>query len=331
MSETITLNHLCDDVKKYIYSFVDYETRLRVLFSRGNNGDVVNSRNLWNMFTAKNLNKIYKNCITDKIFEVNNSSTSHPYGYTNKRLKQSIIEMFPIPDTVLWTDRYGHTQLTHQMNPCIIHVKNQLSHSSFTKSVKGDSIVRAYQTLTQVYCDNVSFVNYLRKTAYMLVASIIIYKETVERDRVVKAQEALRRLTLRRAEKERCAYENKVRVQQEREKIRKQRMEEIEQEKLARAVQSLQRKQEKRILDEAMKQAKEEEKRQRAELKRNRAKELEKMKMIALYKTMVIRPLKKKFIQDDKQTLKENKKSLALAKKNLKKRVNLKTITVAIK
>ena len=80
-----------------------------------------------------------------------------------------------------------------------------------------------------------------------------------------------------------------------------------------------------------MKQAKEEEKRQRAELKRNRAKELEKMKMIALYKTMVIRPLKKKFIQDDKQTLKENKKSLALAKKNLKKRVNLKTITVAIK
>ena len=34
----------------------------RVLFSRGNNGDVVNSRNLWNMFTAKleqNIQELY--------------------------------------------------------------------------------------------------------------------------------------------------------------------------------------------------------------------------------------------------------------------------------
>jgi hypothetical protein len=332
------LNNLCDDVKREIYSFVDYETRLRVLFSRGNNGDIVSSRRLWNMFTAKNLNKIYKNCITDKIFEINNSSTSHPYGYTNKRLKQSIIEMFPIPDTVLWTDRYGDTQLTHQMNPCIIHVKSQLSHSSFTKSMKGDSIVRAYQTLTQVYCDNVSFVNYLRKTAYMLVASIIIYKETVERDRVVKAQEALRRLTVRRAVKERSAYENKMKLQAEREKIRKQRMEEIEQEKLARAVQRLQRKQEQMILKETDKQVKEKERQQRAALKRqrdvfkrNRTEQLQRMKIVTLYKAMVTRPLKKKFAQDEKQTLKENKKSLALAKKNLKKHQNLKTITVAIK
>ena len=332
------LNLLCDDVKNEIYSFVDYETRLRVLFSRGNNGDVVRSRPLWNMFTAKNLNKIYKNGVIDKIFEGNNSSISYPYGYTNKMLKQSIVEMFPIPDTVLWTDRYGDTQITNQMNPCIMYVKSQLSYSSFNKSAKGDSIVKAYQTLTQVYCDNVSFVNYLRKTAYMLVASIIIYKETVEKDRIVKAQDALRRLTVRRAEKERCAYENKIKLQAEREKIRKQRMEEIETEKLARAVQRLKRKQEQIILKETEKQAKEKEiqqrvalKKQRDVFKRNRAEQLQRMKMVTLYKAMVTRPLKKKFAQDEKQTLKDNKKSLTLAKKNLKKGVNLKTITVAIK
>ena len=332
------LKNVCDDVKNVIYSFVDYETKLCVLLSKGKNGDIVRSRPLWNMFTAKNLNKIYKNGVIDKIFESNNSSTSYPYGYTNKMLKQSIVEMFPIPDTVLWTDRYGDTQLTNQMNPCMMYVKGQLSYSSFNKGTKGDSIVKAYQTLTQVYCDNVSFVNYLRKTAYMLVASIIIYQKTVERDRIVKTQEALRRLTVRRAEKERCAYENKIKLQAEREKIRKQRMEEIEQEKLARAVQRLRRKQEQMILKETDKQVKEKErqqqialKKQRDVFKRNRAEQLQRMKIVSLYKAMVTRPLKKKFAQDEKQTLKENKKSLALAKKNLKKRQNLKTITVAIK
>ena len=115
-------------------------------------------------------------------------------------------------------------------------------------------------------------------------------------------------------------------------------MEEIETEKLARAVQRLKRKQEQIILKETEKQAKEKEiqqrvalKKQRDVFKRNRAEQLQRMKMVTLYKAMVTRPLKKKFAQDEKQTLKDNKKSLTLAKKNLKKGVNLKTITVAIK
>jgi flagellar biosynthesis GTPase FlhF len=163
------------DMVREFHKHLDYDSRIAVLlhkypFIRRRGADA-NGHSLDNFFTQTQLGKIWQEGYVKKLTVLKG----------NKRvLKRELVEMFPERPARIYTDMNGNEQVWTGIRHKLV-----TDFERSARPLRRDGVIRPHD----IHCALISLINvrtefpvfdqFLRRTAYYLIAGIIILRETV--------------------------------------------------------------------------------------------------------------------------------------------------------
>ena len=186
--EYLKENFNCDWVQKMpmdmvreFHKHLDYESRTNELLDRHPFIMSTVDTTLADIFTATQVEKIFQEGFVKKLVE----TTGHVRNFRSK-----VVDLLPKQQTIHYTNWKGRTiPYTPERHPVLFDLMKFIRSSHIFRSNR--PIQQAIRCLMKTTTFIAPFDNFLRRTAYQLVSSIIIYKDTVMKARIQR-ENALR-------------------------------------------------------------------------------------------------------------------------------------------
>jgi hypothetical protein len=161
------------DMVREFHKHLDYESRTMELLSK--HPFIMSSDNtLADIFTARQVEKIFQEGFVKKLVE----TTGHV-----RKCRSELVNLLPKQQTTCYIDCNGrvksHTPARHQV---LFDLMKFIRSPHIFRTTR--PIRQAIRCLMKTTTFIVPFDNFLRRTAYQLVSSIIIYKDTVMNARI---------------------------------------------------------------------------------------------------------------------------------------------------
>lgn len=155
------------DLKRYVYKFVDYETRIDCYLHA--NPMLTDKKLLWNNFTLQQLNTLYFKGIVEKMSVKRKDS--------NRRvLIDDITKEFGDVPSYTYIDEHGDEFNFKIMHPVLeILQKYKLSTNICSRNKIG-LITEGITSLRNIDCDKIEAIYKIRRICYHFIRSIIYYK-----------------------------------------------------------------------------------------------------------------------------------------------------------
>jgi len=158
------------ELNKYLYTFVDYDTRIKCILDKY--GKMFTNQELSNNFTLSQLNILYFKCITEK-FSVKNDDSFR------RVLKNNITNKFPDTPSYSYVDQNGDEQVIQVMHPFLEKLLIYKKTPSINSFAKISMFKNTVKQLSNLRCDIVD-VNYiLESILYKFVQSTIYYRNII--------------------------------------------------------------------------------------------------------------------------------------------------------
>ena len=172
------------ELNKYVYNFVDYDTKTKCLLDK--NEKLFINQELSNNFTLLQLNTLYFKCITEKF------SAKNDYSF-RRVLKDCITNKFPDTPSYCYVDQNGDEQVIQIMHPFLEKLmvyKKVPTINSFSKII---ILKNTLKHLSNLRCDIVD-VNYmLESILYKFVQTTIYFRDTLLKRRLLKEEMLLKK------------------------------------------------------------------------------------------------------------------------------------------
>lgn len=158
------------ELNKYVYNYVDYETKTKCLLDKNKN--LFSSQELSNNFTLLQLNKLYFNSVTEKF------SVKNDYSF-RRVLKNSITNKFPDTPSYCYVDQNGDEQVIQIMHPFLEKLMIYKKLPTINSFAKVSIFKITVKQLSNLKCDIVD-VNYiLESILHKFVQSTIYYRNII--------------------------------------------------------------------------------------------------------------------------------------------------------
>ena len=155
------------DLVRYVYKFVDYETRIDCYLHA--NPMLTDKKLLWNNFTLQQLNNLYHKGIVEKMSVKRKDS--------NRRvLIDDITKEFGDVPSYTYIDEHGDEFNFKIMHPVLeILQKYKLSTNICSRNKIG-LITEGIASLRNIDCDKIEAIYKIRRICYHFIRSILYYK-----------------------------------------------------------------------------------------------------------------------------------------------------------
>lgn len=206
----VLVNASClpSEIKNLISSFFTYETKIDLLYSK-NKDTVFNNKSLSSCLTIKNAEKLYTYAVKNKIYK--KKPPYQRYNYRNYdehdkglQLISRLRGMLPSPIHRDFVGSNGRKITAISCHPVVQEICYDISqHPSIRKNRIGTYLIDSFETLKHIEIPgSIDFNYYMKKVAYYILATTIIYCNTVKTDRIARSQAALLKLTVEKAKRE---------------------------------------------------------------------------------------------------------------------------------
>ena len=205
----VNVARLPSEIKNFISSFFTYETKIELLYNK-NKEHVFNNKSLSSCLTIKNAEKLYKYAVRNKIYK-NNAPYHSRYNYRGydehnhgSQLITRLRRMLPSPIHRDFVGSNGRKITAISCHPVVKEICYDVSqYPSIRKNRIGVDLIDSFETLKHIEVpESIDFNYYMKKVAYSLLATTIIYCNTVKTDRIARSQAALLKLNVEKAKRE---------------------------------------------------------------------------------------------------------------------------------
>jgi hypothetical protein len=196
------------EMKRTISSFFTYDTKIDILYNK-NKESVFNNKSLSSCLTIKNAEKLYTYAVKNKIYRKNPPYQSYNYRSYDEndeglKLVSHLRDTLPPPIHRDFVRSNGRKITAISCHPVVQEIRyDVLQHPSIRKNRIGSDLINSFETLKHIEVPGSNDFNYyMKKVAYHLLATTIIYCNTVKADRIDRSQAALLKLTVEKAKRE---------------------------------------------------------------------------------------------------------------------------------
>lgn len=172
------------ELNKYVYNFVDYDTKTKCLLDKNEN--LFTNQELSNNFTLLQLNALYFKCITEKF------SAKNDYSF-RRVLKNSIINKFPDTPSYSYVDQNGDEQVIQIMHPFLEKLMIYKKTPSINSFAKISIFKNTVKQLSNLRCDIVDINYMLESILYKFVQTTIYFRDTLLKRRLLKEEMLLKK------------------------------------------------------------------------------------------------------------------------------------------
>tara|TARA_B100001093_G_scaffold103293_4_gene95512 strand:- start:4034 stop:4735 length:702 start_codon:yes stop_codon:yes gene_type:complete len=158
------------ELNKYVYNYVDYESKTKCLLNKNEN--LFSNQELSNNFTLLQLNKLYFKSVTEKF------SVKNDYSF-RRVLKDIITNKFPDTPSYCYVDQNGDEQVIQIMHPFLEKLMIYKKTPAINSFAKVSMFKNTVKQLSNLKCDIVD-VNYiLESILYKFIQSTIYYRNII--------------------------------------------------------------------------------------------------------------------------------------------------------
>lgn len=171
------------ELKREIIKFVDYDTKCYILLDM--NPRVLNERYLSSILNVKQGHKLYRNAVRYKLYcnvsEVEPDVSRYISSEQKLQMKDDIIKTLPPSEIITFKDFDGEIATLRHEHPILRVLKNKISYNRDYSL----SLLSTYKSLSNIRTiEHIDFNYYIAKQAYQLLATTIIYCNTVKNYRI---------------------------------------------------------------------------------------------------------------------------------------------------
>ena len=167
------------ELNKYIYNFVDYDTRTNCLLDK--NEKMFTNQELSSNFTLAQLNILYFKSITEKF------SVKNDYSF-RRVLKNDITSKFPDTPSYCYVDQNGDEQVIQIMHPFLEKLMVYKKVPNINSFSKISMLKNAVKHLLNLRCDIVDINYMLESILYKFVQTTIYFRDTLLKRRLLKKE-----------------------------------------------------------------------------------------------------------------------------------------------
>lgn len=158
------------ELNKYVYNYVDYESKTKCLLYKNEN--LFSNQELSNNFTLSQLNTLYFKSVTEKF------SVKNDYSF-RRVLKNIITNKFHDTPSYCYVDQNGDEQVIQIMHPFLEKLMIYKKTPAINSFAKVSMFKNTVKQLSNLRCDIVD-VNYiLESILYKFVQSTIYYRNII--------------------------------------------------------------------------------------------------------------------------------------------------------
>ena len=158
------------ELNKYIYNFVDYDTRTKCLLDK--NEKMFTNQELSSNFTLAQLNILYFKSITEKF------SVKNDYSF-RRVLKNYITSKFPDTPSYSYVDQNGDEQVIQIMHPFLEKLMIYKKTPAINSFAKVSIFKNTVKQLSNLRCDIVDINYILESILYKFVQTTIYYRNII--------------------------------------------------------------------------------------------------------------------------------------------------------
>jgi hypothetical protein len=196
------------ELKRLIYSYVDYDTKTKISLDRY--PEVLDKAYLYQCMPITQLQTLYFNIVINKLSESVSSK--------RRAVKEYITEMFPSYVVYKYTDENGDECDTKTIHPLLNTINILKGNPTVNSKTKGECIVKATLCFKTMKTDDKKIDAFFRKMAYHIIMSTVWYVKKIKAAKLEKEQlkEMLQQEKLKEIE-----YEKQLVNEQKEQKRRK--------------------------------------------------------------------------------------------------------------
>lgn len=158
------------ELNKYVYNFVDYDTKTKCLLDK--NEKLFTNQELSNNFTLLQLNTLYFKCITEKF------SAKNDYSF-RRVLKDCITNKFPDTPSYCYVDQNGDEQVIQIMHPFLEKLMIYKKTPAINSFAKISIFKNTVKQLSNLRCDIVEINYILESILYKFLQTTIYYRNII--------------------------------------------------------------------------------------------------------------------------------------------------------
>ena len=169
------------DLIRYVYKFVDYETRIDCYLHA--NPMLTDKKLLWNNFTLQQLNNLYHKGIVEKMSVKRKDS--------NRRvLIDDITKEFDNIPSYTYIDEHGDEFNFKIMHPVLEILQKYKLSTNISSRNKIGLITECITSLRNIDCDKKEAIYKIRRICYHFIRSILYYKRILyEREQLQRSEQ----------------------------------------------------------------------------------------------------------------------------------------------
>lgn len=172
------LLRLPPELKRLIYSYVDYDTKTKISLDRY--PEVLDKAYLYQCMPITQLQTLYFNIVINKLSESVSSK--------RRAVKEYITEMFPSYVVYKYTDENGDECDTKTIHPLLNTINILKGNPTVNSKTKGECIVKAILCFKTMKTDDKKIDAFFRKMAYHIIMSTVWYVKKIKAAKLEKEQ-----------------------------------------------------------------------------------------------------------------------------------------------
>ena len=172
------------ELNKYVYNFVDYDTKTKCLLDK--NEKLFTNQELSNNFTLLQLNTLYFKCITEKF------SAKNDYSF-RRVLKDCITNKFPDTPSYCYVDQNGDEQVIQIMHPFLEKLMIYKKTPAINSFAKISIFKNTVKQLSNLRCDIVEINYILESILYKFLQTTLYYRNIILKRLQLKEEMLLKR------------------------------------------------------------------------------------------------------------------------------------------
>jgi len=196
------------EMKRMVSSFFTYDMKIDILYNK-NKESVFYNKSLSSYLTIKNAEKLYTYAVKNKIYKKKPPYQRYNYRSYDEQdkglqLVSHLRGMLPSPIHHDFVCSNGRKITAISCHPVVYEICDNVSqHPCIRKNRIGTELMRSFETIQHLEVPGSDDFNYyMKKVAYNILATTIIYCNTVKADRIARYQAALLKLTVEKAKRE---------------------------------------------------------------------------------------------------------------------------------
>jgi len=197
------------ELKREIIKFVDYDTKCSILLDM--NPRVLNESYLSSILNVKQSHKLYINAVRYKLYynvsEVDPETSRYIKYEQRRQMKDDITKTLPPSEMITFKDFDGEIATIKHEHPILRVLKKNISYNHDYPL----SLLSTYKSISNIRTsEHIDFNYYIAKQAYQLLATTIIYCNTVKNYRINRYNLSMKIRDEKKANKDKNELQDKI-------------------------------------------------------------------------------------------------------------------------